>query len=128
MVDDITDNTALASTAGLNDNNTGAAVASNVTTTDELIFLNATNIGTLAAANLDDVSAVATALEIQVTLTAATGDDALLVLESSDTAGKFGVYYYSETGAAANTFNDVDLTVLGIVTGNDIVAADIATT
>ncbi len=128
LLDDIADNTALANTAGIIDGNTSAAVAANVTTTAEMLILDTANVGTLAAANLGDVSAVATILEAQITLTAATGADALLVVESSDVAGKFGIYLYIETGGVQDQFDAADLTVLGIVTGDDVVAADFITT
>ena len=96
-LDDIADNTALAfGSTGINDGATGAAVAANITTTDEMLFLDTDN-SNLAAADLGDISDVATALEAQITLTSANTNDALVVVEASDTAGTFGVYLFVET-------------------------------
>jgi len=127
-LDDIADNTALAfATTGINDNTAGAAVAASLTADNEMLLLTLETSGT-AAANLNDVSAVATDLEDEITLTAASGDDGLIVLESSDIAGTFGVYLYIEDGIAANTFNEGELTVLAIITGDDAAAGDFITT
>ena len=95
--------------------------------TNEMLQLSTTTTAT-AAANLNNVTTVAADLEDEITLTAATGDDGLIVLESSDIAGTFGVYLYVETGAIANQFDAADLTVLAIVTGDDVVATDFITT
>jgi Ca2+-binding RTX toxin-like protein len=127
-LDDIADNTALAfATAGINDGNTGAAVGASLTADNEMLFLDTSN-SNLAAASLGDVSAVATALEAQITLTAATGNDGLIVVESSDTAGKAGVYFYLESGTNQNQFDAAELSVLAIITADDVLAADFITT
>jgi Ca2+-binding RTX toxin-like protein len=127
-LDDITDNTALAFlTTGILDNITNTAVAASLTATNEMLILtngdNALNV-----ANLQDVSVVATELEDEITLTAASGDDGLIVVEATDTAGTFGVYLYTEDGTNANQFDASDLTVLAIVVGNDVAASDFITT
>jgi len=127
-LDDITDNTALAFlTTGILDNITNTAVAASLTATNEMLILtngdNALNV-----ANLQDVSVVAAELEDEITLTAASGDDGLIVVEATDTAGTFGVYLYTEDGTNANQFDASDLTVLAIVVGNDVAASDFITT
>jgi len=128
-LDDITDNTALAFvTTGINDGNTGAAVAASVTASNEMLILTSANSG-VTTANLGDVSVVATALETQITLTAATGDDALVIVTASDAATKAAVYLYVETGGTANQFDVADLTLLGIITSDaQVVAGDFITT
>jgi len=106
----------------------GVATAMNVTSTVEAInVLDAENGGAAAvtAANLTDLTAVANLLEQEITLTAAAGDDAIVLVESSDVDGTFGVYYYLETGGTANNFDAADLTLLGIVTGDAVTTADI---
>ena len=95
-LDDIADNTALAfGSTGINDGAT-AAVAATISATNEMLFLDTDNSG-LVAADLGDISDVATALEAQITLTSANTNDALVVVEASDTAGTFGVYLFVET-------------------------------
>jgi len=128
-LDDITDNTALAFvTTGINDGDTTAAVAASVTATNEMLILTSANSG-VATADLGDVSVVATALEAQITLTAATGDDALVIVTASDAATKAAVYLYVETGGTANQFDVADLTLLGIITSDaQVVAGDFITT
>ncbi len=127
-LDDITDNTALAFvTTGINDGATDALVAATLSATNEMLFLTNAN-SNLAAANLSDVSVVATALEAQITLTAASGKDGLIIVESKDEAGKFGMYYYLENGNIANQFDTAELTCLGIVDGDDVIATDFITT
>jgi len=126
-LDDIADNTALAfGSTGINDGNTGAAVAANITTTDELLFLDSANSG-VTAANLGDISVVVTALEAQITLTSANTNDALVAVEST-TTGTFGVYLFVETTTNTNQFDDAEVTLLGIVTADDVVATDFITT
>jgi len=126
-LDDITDNTALAFvTTGINDGSTDDAVAATLTGTNEMLFLNKANSG-LTAANLSDISVVATALEAQITLTAANTVDGLIVVESSDVTGKFGVYHYLENNTTANQFDANELSVLAIVTGDAVVAGDFIT-
>jgi hypothetical protein len=89
---------------------------------NEAIFI--ADAATFASADFTDLSDVAAYLETEITLTAAATVDALVVLESS-TAGTFAVYYYLETGDTANQFDQEDLVLLGVFTGNDVVAADI---
>ena len=88
---------------------------------NEAIFIADSSV---AASDFTDLSDVATYLETEITLTAAATTDALIVLESS-TAGTFAVYYYLETGATANQFDVEDLVLLGVFTGNDVIAADV---
>jgi Ca2+-binding RTX toxin-like protein len=127
-LDDITNNTALAFlTTGINDGNTSAAVAASLTATNEMLLLNKANSG-VAAADLGDISVVQTALEAQITLTAANTDDGLIVIESSDVTGRFGVYYYLENGTNADQFDVGELTVLATGTADAIAAGDFITT
>jgi hypothetical protein len=53
------------------------------------------------------------------------GQDALLVLES-DTAGTFGLYHFIDTATATNTVDAAELSILAIVTANDVVVGDIS--
>lgn len=66
-------------------------------------------------------------LEAQITLTAASGDDMLVVVEG-DVAGTFGIYSYVETGVTTNQFDAADLAILGVVTGNAVTTADFTMT
>jgi hypothetical protein len=126
IFDDITGNTALEfATTGINDGNTGAAVAASLTATNEMLFLNAAN-SNIVAADLDDISVVAAKLEAQITLTATGADDGVIVVEST-TAGTFGVYSFVETAGTTDQFDVADLTVLAIVTGDDVIATDFIT-
>ena len=127
-VDDVTVNAAFAwgSAAG----GAGVATVVNVTTTAEAInVLGAENggAGVVTAANLGNLTLVAALLEQEITLTAASGVDALVVVESS-TAGTFGIYYYLETGAVADNFDAVDLRLIGIVTGDSVATGDFTMT
>ena len=127
-LDDVTDDSTLAfATTGINDGDTTAAVAATISATNEMLFLDTDNSG-LVAADLGDISDVATALEAQITLTSANTNDALVVVEASDTAGTFGVYLFVETTTNTNQFDTAELTLLGIVTADDVVAADFITT
>jgi hypothetical protein len=127
-LDDITNNTALAFlTTGINDGDTSAAVAASLTGTNEMLLLNKANSG-VAAADLGDISVVQTALEAQITLTSANTNDGLIVIESSDVTGRFGVYLYVENGTNADQFDANELTVLATGTGDAIAAGDFITT
>jgi hypothetical protein len=114
-------------TTGINDGDTSAAVAASLTGTNEMLLLNKANSG-VAAADVGDISVVQTALEAQITLTAANTDTGLIVIESSDVTGKFGVYYYLENGTNADQFDVGELTVLATGTGDAIAAGDFITT
>ncbi len=79
----------------------------------------------LAVADFDDISAVVAELEEEVTLTAATGEDLLVVIEDTAT-NDFGAWLYVETGGTANQFDVADLTLLGIFTADAVAAGDFA--
>ena len=78
----------------------------------------------VAAADFTDLSDVATYWETEITLTAAATTDALIVFESV-TAGTFAVTTISKRGHTANQFDVEDLVLLGVFTGNDVIAADV---
>ena len=106
----------------------GVATALNATTTVEAIsILGAENGGAavVTAANLNNTTLVAALIGQEITLTAAVGDDAMFLIESSDVAGTFAVYAYTENGVAANAVSANELTLLGVVTGNAVTAADL---
>ena len=68
---------------------------------------------------------VAALFDAAATLTSADGEDALLVLES-DTAGTFGLYNFVDTSTNTNTVDAEELSILAIVTANDVVVGDIS--
>ncbi|MEZ5489894.1 MAG: hypothetical protein R3F50_06200 [Gammaproteobacteria bacterium] len=90
---------------------------------DEAYFIDEDNNGTFAAADLTDLTKVAAVFEANFNVTVNGGDerDALLVLES-DTSGTFGVYAY--VGDTDLTFEANELTLLAIVTGDDVATGD----
>jgi hypothetical protein len=90
--------------------------------TDEAIMLDGSE---LAVADFDDISMVAAELEEEINLTAATGEDLLIVIEDTAT-NDFGVWSYVETGDTANNFDVADLTLLGIFTADAVAAGDFA--
>jgi hypothetical protein len=90
---------------------------------EEMLFIDSANNGVFVAADLSDLSDVASLFEANFNIiNESVGDDALLVLES-DTEGTFGFYYWE----AADTDEDFDvseITLLGIVTGDDVATND----
>lgn len=121
QLDDITVNAAFAFLAAAG--GAGAATAANITTTDEAIIISAAENATITAAQLTDLALVAAKLGLEITMTSATGDDALIVLEST-TAGTYGVYVYQENGTAPNAVSAAELTLLGVVTADAVTTAD----
>lgn len=97
----------------------------NGTGTTEAFVISSAENGVVTAANLTSLAAVATEINIEATITNTTGNgaDMLVVLESSDVAGTFGVYQYTEA-TGDTTVSASELTLLGVVTGNAVVAGD----
>ena len=93
--------------------------------TAEGLFVDETQNGTFIAGDLTDLTKVATLFDSAFTLTSADGEDALLILES-DTAGTFGLYHFVDTATATNTVDAAELSILAIVTANDVVVGDIS--
>ena len=93
--------------------------------TAEGLFVDETQNGTFVASDLTDLTKVATLFDSAFTLTSADGEDALLILES-DTAGTFGLYHFVDTATATNTVDAAELSILAIVTANDVVVGDIS--
>ena len=122
------------------DDSAGGAVSNPVSATDgdaaaaeaynssegaaqEMIFIDSANNGDFVAADLSDLSDVASLFEANFNIGAETvGDDALLVLES-DTEGTFGFYYW-EAEDSGEDFDASEITLLGIVTGDDVAFTD----
>jgi len=93
--------------------------------TAEGLFIDETQNGTFVSGDLTDLTKVATAFDSAFTLTSADGEDALLILES-DTAGTFGLYHFVDTATATNTVDAAELSILAIITANDVVVGDIS--
>ena len=93
--------------------------------TAEGLFVDDTQNGTFVSGDLTDLAKVATLFDATFTLTSANGEDALLVLES-DTAGTFGLYHFVDTETNTNTVDAEELSILAIVTANDVVVGDIS--
>jgi len=93
--------------------------------TAEGLFVDETQNGTFVSGDLTDLTKVATAFDSAFTLTSADGEDALLILES-DTAGTFGLYHFVDTATATNTVDAAELSILAIITANDVVVGDIS--
>ena len=93
--------------------------------TAEGLFVDETQNGTFVSGDLTDLTKVATLFDSAFTLTSADGEDALLILES-DTAGTFGLYHFVDTATATNTVDAAELSILAIVTANDVVVGDIS--
>ena len=109
------------------DNDAAAKETVNLTAanTAEGLFVDETQNGTFVSGDLTDLTKVATLFDSTFTLTSADGEDALLVLES-DTAGTFGLYHFVDTATATNTVDAAELSILAIITANDVVVGDIS--
>ena len=109
------------------DNDAAAKETVNLTAanTAEGLFVDETQNGTFVSGDLADLTKVATLFDSTFTLTSADGEDALLVLES-DTAGTFGLYHFVDTATATNTVDAAELSILAIITANDVVVGDIS--
>ena len=93
--------------------------------TAEGLFVDETQNGTFASGDLSDLTKVATLFDSTFTLTSADGEDALLVLES-DTTGTFGLYHFADTATNTNTVDAEELSILAIITANDLILGDIS--
>ena len=93
--------------------------------TAEGLFVDDTENGMFVSEDLIDLTKVAALFDAAFTLTSADGEDALLVLES-DTAGTFGLYHFVDTLTNTNTVDAEELSILAIVTANDVVVGDIS--
>ena len=93
--------------------------------TAEGLFVDDTENGMFVSEDLIDLTKVAALFDAAFTLTSADGEDALLVLES-DTAGTFGLYNFVDTSTNTNTVDAEELSILAIVTANDVVVGDIS--
>jgi len=110
------------------DNNAGAAENVDLTAanTAEGLFVDETQNGTFVSGDLTDLTKVATLFNATFQMSnSSVGQDALLVLES-DTAGKFGLYHFVDTATATNTVDAAELSILAIITANDVVVGDIS--
>jgi len=113
-------------TTDINDNDTNTAVDASVSDTNEMLLLDTDN-SNLSKDDLTDMSKVANALNAQINLTSNSGDDALIVIEASDSEGTFGVYVYTENGTNINQFDAEELIPLAVVNGDDVAASDFIT-
>jgi len=94
--------------------------------TAEGLFVDETQNGTFVSGDLTDLTKVATLFNATFQMSnSSVGQDALLVLES-DTAGKFGLYHFVDTATATNTVDAAELSILAIITANDVVVGDIS--
>ena len=76
-------------------------------------------------ANLGNTTLVAAIFDDQYTITASAGADlTVLVLESSDDAGEFGVYHWTPASTSDTTVTAAELTILGIYSGDAVAAGD----
>ena len=108
-----------------NDNQAKETVNLTAANTAEGLFVDDTQNGTFASGDLTDLAKVATLFDATFTLTSANGEDALLILES-DTAGKFGLYHFVDTATNTGKVDAAELSILAIVTANDVVVGDIS--
>ena len=94
--------------------------------TAEGLFVDETQNGTFVSGDLTDLTKVATLFNATFQMSnSSVGQDALLVLES-DTAGTFGLYHFVDTATATNTVDAAELSILAIITANDVVVGDIS--
>ena len=105
--------------------NTGATYAIETAATG---IVDIGNQGTLVAADLSDLTKIATAITGAFVFgdggVDANANTEVFAVES-DTAGTFGIYAWLQSSASDTTVGADELTILGIVTGNDLVAADL---
>jgi len=94
--------------------------------TAEGLFVNDDQNGTFVSDDLTNLTEVAKLFNATFQMTnSSVGQDALLVLES-DTAGKFGLYHFVDTATNTNTVDVAELSILAIITANDVVVGDIS--
>ena len=109
----------------------GTAVAATFGTT-ELLFIskedNAAETASVTASNLGNLTLVAALVSEAFTEAdngGANAAQALFAVESSDVAGKFGLYTFQQQSNTDVSIVAGSMTLLGIVTGDDVVAGDI---
>jgi len=109
----------------------GTAIAAQLETT-EMLFLdtamNQAETNSVTAAELTNLTSVAALVDeafTQADAGAVAARTIIVVLESADTAGTFGLYTYVQSAAGDTTFDAAEFSLLGVVTGDDIVAGDI---
>jgi len=88
---------------------------------------NASATNSVVAADLDDLSSIATLLEERFAVT--DGGDAadntmVFAVEASDVVGTFGVYVFEQDANNDTTLQTADFTHIATVTGDDMIAAD----
>jgi hypothetical protein len=94
--------------------------------TAEGLFVDETQNGTFVSGDLTDLTKVAILFNATFQMSnSSVGQDALLVLES-DTAGTFGLYHFVDTATNTNTVDAAELSILAIITANDVVVGDIS--
>jgi Ca2+-binding RTX toxin-like protein len=109
----------------------GTAVAATFGTS-ELLFVskedNAAESNSVTASNLGNLTMIATLISEAFTEADNGGvaaKQAIFAVESSDIAGKFGLYTFQQQSATDVSIVAGSMTLLGIVTGDDVVAGDI---
>jgi len=110
------------------DDNDPAKEAADLTAanTAEGLFVDETQNGTFVLGDLTDLTKVATLFNATFQMSnSSVGQDALLVLES-DTAGTFGLYHFVDTATNTNAVDAAELSILAIITANDVVVGDIS--
>jgi len=113
--DDITDNDVLAWATG-NGVNGGNTIA-NMDTTFEGLILSGLNGEGVTRANLGTAATVAAEFNAEFAITAAVGQDALLVINDTD-ANSFAVWQWVQGAAGGNEIDANELTLIGTYTAN----------
>ena len=104
--------------------NTGATYAIETAATG---YVTEDENGTLIAADLTDLTKIATAITGAFVFGDAGGDGANVEVFAveSDTTGTFGIYAWTQSAAGDTTVAAGELVILGIVTGTNLAAADL---
>ncbi len=105
------------------DGDAAAAEAADLATT-EAVFMDDAETGTLQDEDLTDLADIAALLEANFTLASDAADEELLaVVESTETAGTYGVYLWVSSDAD-NTFDEGEITLIATVTADDVATTD----
>ena len=104
-------------------NGTSGAITVNMTTTVEALRLTGANGEGVTTANLGNAALVAAAFNAEFAITAANGEDALLVINDTD-GNSASVWQWIQNTAVAGNTAEVDaneLTLIGVITANGTV-------
>jgi phosphosulfolactate phosphohydrolase-like enzyme len=100
----------------------GGNTTANLNTTGEALYLAGTNGEGVVDTSLLAATTVAAEFNAEFTITASTGQDALLVVNATDST-RFALYSYLESGSGAE-IQGAELTLIGVFNSNgDIVTS-----